>query len=117
MAPVIAARFGLKSPKSPRNSATAIARCAGGLGARWAYYKLDEVTLSGATQTYIQGDKTLATHRCLTCGCVLYWLPLPVRDEAHYDRMGVNTRMCDPKDVEGIHVRLLAGADARDLLG
>jgi len=43
-------------------------------------------------------------------------LPLPLRDEAHYDRMGVNTRMCDPKDVEGIHLRRLDGADTWDLL-
>lgn len=86
------------------------------LGARWAYYKLDEVTMSGATEAYIQGDKTLETHRCVTCGCAMFWLPLPVRDEAHYDRMGVNTRMCDPKALSGIRVRLLDGADTWNLL-
>lgn len=87
------------------------------LGARWAYYKLDEVTLTGATETYIQGDRTLATHRCAQCGCVMYWLPLPTPEDAEpYDRMGVNARMCDPEDVAGIRVRLLDGADAWTLL-
>jgi hypothetical protein len=39
-----------------------------------------------------------------------------VRDEAHYDRMGVNTRMCDPAVLKGVRVRLLDGADTWDLL-
>ena len=87
------------------------------LGARWAYYTLNEVTLSGPTEAYIQGDRTLATHRCVTCGCAMFWLPLPSpEDEEPYNRMGVNTRMCDPAALAGIRVRLLDGADTWNLL-
>jgi hypothetical protein len=87
------------------------------LGVRWAYYKLIDVTFSGVTEAYIQGDKTLATHRCVTCGCVMYWLPLPAPDDKEpYDRMGVNTRLCEPAALTGIRVRLLDGADTWTLL-
>ena len=42
-------------------------------GAVWAYYDASHVAfMSGAGMTvpYIQGDRTLATHHCPTCGCI-----------------------------------------------
>ncbi|MFC4348909.1 GFA family protein [Kordiimonas lipolytica] len=82
------------------------------LGARWAYADEANVTLhmaSGATESYIQGDRTLATHRCRTCGCVTHWEAL---DKSESSRMGVNMRLADPADVAGIRVRHLDGADS-----
>src|SRR4029079_2118526 len=65
------------------------------LGTLWAYYKPADVRVAGATTTYRWGDKTLDLHRCITCGCVTHWSPLPER--APQDRMGINVRLLAPE--------------------
>jgi hypothetical protein len=78
------------------------------LGGLWAYYRPDEVVFEAkATQTYIQGDRTLANHRCVTCGCTTHWEPL----DPTLDRMGVNARMMDPAVIADVRVRRFDGAD------
>ena len=81
------------------------------LGARWAYYPPGEVTVIGpaeATAAYAWGDKQIAFHHCVTCGCATHWLGL---NPARYDRMGVNVRLFDPAILKGVPVRKLDGAD------
>jgi hypothetical protein len=81
------------------------------LGARWAYYPPSEVmiiTAPGATGAYAWGDRQIAFHHCVTCGCPTHWLGL---NSARYDRMGVNARLFDPAMVRGVPVRILDGAD------
>lgn len=81
------------------------------LGTLWTYYKLRQVRVIGPTQTYIWGDKTLALHRCVTCGCVTHWSPLDGED-----RMGINARLLDPALVDAARIRRLDGADTWQVL-
>jgi len=78
------------------------------LGALWAYYPTDEVTIEGleATSPYVQGDRTLATYHCRTCGCTTHWTGLG--QYAH--RMGINARLFDPSVVENASIRNYDGA-------
>lgn len=59
-------------------------------GALWAYYRKDDVSLSGPTEVYVWGRKRIAFHRCSNCGCILGWLPL-----GPYPKCGINGRLLD----------------------
>jgi hypothetical protein len=76
-------------------------------GSRMAYFSPKEVEITGATDFYTHGDKTIELHRCRICGCFTHWSPI---DKA-YDRMGVNCRMMEPSVLEGVRVRKLDGLD------
>lgn len=81
------------------------------LGTLWAYYHPSQVVFTagaGTTVPYVQGDRTLETHRCAACGCVTHWEGV---DKANSDRMGVNVRLMDPADIDGVPVRRFDGAD------
>jgi len=95
-------------PEEVTNCNCSICRRLGGL---WAYYKVDEVKVIGHpenTDGYIQGDKTLRTVRCKTCGCTTHWEPL---DREVHKQMGVNIRNFDPQAIGNVRIRLLDGAD------
>lgn len=80
------------------------------LGTLWAYYEVGTVKIHGHpenTAEYIQGDKTLRTVRCRTCGCTTHWEPL----DAKYKRMGVNVRNFEPEAIGDVRIRLLDGAN------
>lgn len=82
----------------------------------WAYFAFGTVRISGHpdnTQAYIQGDKTLRTIRCATCGCVTHWEPLPPIPGA---RHGVNLRNFDPEIVASLRIRHFDGADTWQFL-
>ena len=94
-------------PEEVTNCNCSICRRLGGL---WAYYKVGTVKVHGhpeQTDAYIQGDKTLRTVRCRTCGCITHWEPL---DERH-GTLGVNIRNFDPELIGDVRIRLLDGAD------
>jgi hypothetical protein len=81
------------------------------LGVLAAYYPPAQIVIQAApdaTEPYIWGDKTIAHHRCKKCGCMTHWLGL---DPAQQDRVGVNARMMNPADIEGVRVRRFDGAD------
>jgi hypothetical protein len=97
-----------RPPVEVTNCNCSLCRRVGGL---WAYYPCDEVTVQGDpahTDSYVQGDRTLRTMRCKTCGCVTHWVPL---DRAQYPRMGVNMRMFEPAEAGNFRIKLLDGAD------
>ncbi|MGH8594453.1 MAG: GFA family protein [Gammaproteobacteria bacterium] len=80
-------------------------------GVLWAYYKASSVRVisdSGATQSYSWGRKALRFVRCKECGCVMNWTRVRPRKD---DYMGVNARTFESKDLEGVRVRMLDGAD------
>ena len=86
------------------------------LGWVLAYYESDQVEyLSGQARMapYVQGDRTLTAFHCPTCGCQTHWVG---RGE-HAHRTGVNARLFDIKDVEGVTVRFLDGADTWECKG
>ena len=81
------------------------------LGTLWAYYDQDQVVVHGhpaQTEGYVQGDKTLRTLRCKTCGCVSHWEPLEPKPGS---KVGVNVRNFKPEEIGNIRMRLLDGAD------
>ena len=55
---------------------------------------------------YRQGDCTLDTWHCPTCGCTTHWTPV----DPAYPRMGVNLRMFDPGLWGDLPRRLIDGA-------
>lgn len=75
-------------------------------GGLWHHCPLDMVTVAGEGVSYIQGDRTLATWHCPTCGCMTHWTPL----DPAYPRMGVNLRMFDPALWRDLPRRLIDGA-------
>lgn len=80
-------------------------------GTLWAYYAPEEVEFTagrGKTQVYQHGTKELEFHRCATCGCVTHWEPA---DKSNITRIGVNARLWELADREGIRVRRFDGAD------
>jgi hypothetical protein len=79
-------------------------------GVIWAYYAPEQVRFVPArpdTDTYMWDDRSLAFHRCRTCGCVTHWWPEPQREQ---NRMGINARLLDPSVLAQAHVRHLDGA-------
>jgi hypothetical protein len=81
------------------------------LGSVWGYFELGAVQFEGHpqnTEEYIQGDRTLRTIRCKTCGCATHWEPLfPDRTA----RQGVNLNNFPPALLERVDVRRFDGAD------
>ncbi len=59
----------------------------------------------GAMNAYIWGDRSLAFHRCKTCGATVCWQSL--EDE----QFTVNARLCPPNALQGVPVRRFDGAD------
>ena len=84
-------------------------------GVLWAYYPLADVRVvaaGGATETYVWKDRSIAFHRCRSCGCVTHWAPLTRPD----DRMGVNARLLAPEVLAAARVRRLDGATTETYL-
>jgi hypothetical protein len=81
------------------------------IGGPWVYYEFGTVKIEGhpeATAEYIQGDKTLRTIHCRTCGCVTHWEPLVPTEGAKH---GVNLGNFDPALIASVKVRKFDGAD------
>lgn len=79
------------------------------LGALWIYAPVSEITVTGPTNSYVHGDKSLAFHTCQTCGCTTHWENLsPSEDDAY---MAVNLRLADPDVIAAVSVRHFDGAD------
>jgi hypothetical protein len=81
-----------------------------------AYFPAEAVRFTaglGRVAPYTHGDRTLTAYHCPTCGCPTHWRGLG----EHAGRIGVNVRLIDPRDLEGVTVRFLDGADTWDILG
>lgn len=79
-------------------------------GTLWAYFRPEQVVFESTqplTDTYQTASRTLAFHRCRTCGCVTHWAPLAGRDPG---RMAINARLLDLDVLADIPVRHLDGA-------
>ena len=90
-------------------------------GTLMAYYPASQVTVTGATATYVWGDRLLDLHHCPICGCPTHW---SAREEALArgdladelraaltDRMGINARLLDGFDPERIEIRKFDNRD------
>jgi len=83
-------------------------------GAIWAYYHPNDVSLpdEAALDGYIQGDRSLTTWRCKTCGCVTHWTPT----DPALGRMAVNIRLLPPEILAAAHIRRFDGADTWEFI-
>ncbi len=66
------------------------------------------------TQIYVLGDKGIAFHRCIHCGCQTHWVGID--PDSTTDRMAVNARLM-PRDVlAAAKVRRFDGWDTWQVL-
>ena len=83
----------------------------------WAYdYEGERITVSGPTQAYTRGEKSIGFHFCAECGCVSYWRSLTV-DKNGRRRIAVNLRLAEPELVGAIAMEHFDGLHSFDDLG
>ena len=73
----------------------------------WHYCSPGQLTVTGQPAGYVQGDRTLTTWHCGTCGSVTHWTAI----DPGYDRIGVNLRMFDPALWQDLPRRFVDGAN------
>ena len=76
------------------------------IGGLWHYCRPDQVSVEGEEVAYRQGDCSLDTWHCPTCGCTTHWTAV----DPNYDRMGVNLRMFEPALWQDLPRRFIDGA-------
>jgi hypothetical protein len=106
----------IELPSAPESATKCNCSLCRRFGAIWAYYDFDAIKVTGhpeLTQGYVQGDKTLRTIRCATCGCVTHWEPL---DPVPGAQLGVNLNNFDPAQLETVNVRRFDGAETWEFL-
>jgi hypothetical protein len=78
-------------------------------GFRGVYFASDELIIEGEFDSYVRTDLKqayLANHRCKTCGVPTHWTLL---SDPPYERMGVNARLIDEAQLEGVPVKHVDG--------
>ena len=83
------------------------------LGSVMAYYSPKDVQVSGATDTYMWGDRDIEFHRCKVCGNFTHWAAV----DKTYDRMGVNVRLMQPELLTDLVIPKFDGADTWTVIG
>ncbi|MGN6516608.1 MAG: GFA family protein [Rhizomicrobium sp.] len=78
------------------------------LGTLAAHCSPRDVKVSGATDTYVWGDRMLVFHRCRVCGCHTHSMPVDISS----DRMSVNARLLPPEILAKARVRRFDGAES-----
>lgn len=81
------------------------------IGGPWVYFEFGTVQIEGHpafTTEYIQGDRTLRTIRCQTCGCVTHWEPINPEPGAKH---GVHLGNFSQELIASVRVRRFDGAD------
>jgi hypothetical protein len=77
------------------------------LGTLCACYAPAQVRVTGTTDTYCWGDRTIDFHRCAICGCATHWSA----HDPSLERMGANARLLDPAVIANLRIRRFDGAD------
>ena len=101
----------LKLPSTPTVATSCNCSLCRRIGGPWVYFEFGTVEIEGHpenTAEYIQGDRTLRTIRCRTCGCVTHWEPLELKPGAKH---GVHLGNFDPEFVASVRVRKFDGAN------
>ena len=78
-------------------------------GFRGVYFSSEELVIDGEFDSYVRSDLKqpfLANYRCKTCGILTHWTPLT---EPPHERVGVNARLIDESELEGVPVKLVDG--------
>lgn len=83
-------------------------------GARWGYFAPEHVSLTGLTAGYVRGDKPdpgAELHFCPTCGTTTHFTLTASAQAKHGNVVcGVNLRLADDAQVQGIELRFPDGA-------
>jgi len=101
----------LRLPSMPEKGTRCNCSICRRLGSVWAYYEFGAVQIEGHpenTEEYIQGDRTLRTIRCKSCGCATHWEPLDPARHTHY---GINLNNFPAALIEQVNVRRFDGAE------
>ncbi|HEX5687712.1 MAG TPA: hypothetical protein VFY73_27165 [Ideonella sp.] len=101
----------LKLPSTPTVATSCNCSLCRRIGGPWVYFEFGTVEIQGHpenTAEYIQGDRTLRTIRCQTCGCVTHWEPIELKPGAKH---GVHLGNFDPEFTASVKVRQFDGAD------
>ena len=69
-------------------------------GARWAYFKADEVRTRGHTAYYLRAARRLEFHRCSACGILTHW----IGHNGASLNIGVNAVIFDPSAIAHIPI-------------
>ncbi|HVY49424.1 MAG TPA: hypothetical protein VHB21_26210 [Minicystis sp.] len=105
----------MEVPKPPQDVEVKACNCSicRRTGAVLAYYAPDDVRVSGATDVYLWGDRSIEFHRCKVCGNFTHWAPV----DKTYPRMGVNVRLMPPELLEDLRILEFDGADTWTVIG
>ena len=80
------------------------------MDAWWGYFKPDDVRVVGHTASFQRIDRAqpaVDAHYCATCGSTTHWT---LRPHLGNDTMGVNMRLFDIFDLQGVEHRFPDGA-------
>jgi hypothetical protein len=84
-------------------------------GARWGYFRPDEIAVDGRTTGYSRADKAepgVVVHFCQTCGSTTHFRLTPAAVKKHGDvQMGVNMRLAADEELAGVELRFPNGRD------
>lgn len=80
------------------------------VGASWGYFSSADVSAEGNTSQFSRSDKgesAVAVHSCSICGTTTHFALTEDFKEQHpgVDQMGVNMRLFDPEELNGVEVR------------
>lgn len=86
-------------------------------GALWIYdFDGERIHVSGPTNVYVWGSRSLGFHFCATCGCVVYWRSLTSGEDGRR-RIAVNVRLAEPDMVAHLPIDHFDGLVTFDDLG
>lgn len=105
-------RVSLEVPTAPAEVKSCNCSICRRYGALMAYYAPQDVRVTGDTDTYQWGDKSIFFHRCQHCGCFTHWSPV----DPALERMGVNARLMPPEVLAKARVRHFDGAESWQFL-
>ena len=102
-------RATIRLPRKPESVTQCNCSLCAKTGFRGVYFASDELVIEGEFDSYVRSDLKqayLANYRCKTCGILTHWAPL---GEPPYERMGVNARLIDEAQLEGVPVQEVDG--------
>ncbi len=85
-------------------------------GGAWGYFQSSSVSTKGSTVSLVRDDKkspAVAIHSCEKCAVTTHWVLTKSFKEKNpsADQVGVNMRLFDPDELEGVEVRFPNGKE------
>jgi hypothetical protein len=85
-------------------------------GAAWGYFPSASATATGTTVSFVRRDKAVPSveiHSCASCAATTHFVLTSAFRERNegVDVVGVNMRLFEPEDLDGVEVRFPNGRD------